>query len=173
MINYRKKKDFYTTFENSTFRYQAEHQKKKCAEEKNEKFWEELISHLLFLWHGQHRKRRVQQFLYCCVCIRCRCNPFTSRCIATIEGYTYWLTDWWDGFTKYAFEIGSGAMIYIPSLIKIRHGVQKLTVGIHRHTSWGSHMSAFTFQNKESRLKMRLPAHFCTVCMEVLQSFLA
>jgi hypothetical protein len=28
-------------------------------------------------------------------------------------------TDWWEGFMKYAVEMGSGAMIYIPSLIKI------------------------------------------------------
>jgi hypothetical protein len=33
---------------------------------------------------------------------------------------------------KYAVEIGSGAMIYIPSLIKIGSVIQKL-MGIHRH----------------------------------------
>jgi hypothetical protein len=30
--------------------------------------------------------------------------------------------------------MGSGAMIYIPRLIKIGSGVQKLIRGIHRHT---------------------------------------
>jgi hypothetical protein len=33
---------------------------------------------------------------------------------------------------KYAVGLGSGAMIYIPSFIKIGSGIQKLIVGIHR-----------------------------------------
>jgi hypothetical protein len=35
---------------------------------------------------------------------------------------------------KGAVEMGSGAMIYIPSFIKIGSGIQKLVGGIHRHT---------------------------------------
>jgi hypothetical protein len=35
---------------------------------------------------------------------------------------------------KYAIEMGSGVMIYIPSFIKIGSGIQKLMGGIHRHT---------------------------------------
>jgi hypothetical protein len=35
---------------------------------------------------------------------------------------------------KYAFEMGSGAVIYVPSFIKIGSGVQKLIWGIHTHT---------------------------------------
>jgi hypothetical protein len=35
---------------------------------------------------------------------------------------------------KYAAEMGSGAMIYIPSFIKIGEGTQKLIGGIHRQT---------------------------------------
>jgi hypothetical protein len=35
---------------------------------------------------------------------------------------------------KYAIEMGSGAMIYIPSFIKIGSGIQGLVRGIHRHT---------------------------------------
>jgi hypothetical protein len=37
---------------------------------------------------------------------------------------------------KYAVEMGSGAMIYIPSFIKIGSGIQKLIGGggIYRHT---------------------------------------
>jgi hypothetical protein len=34
-----------------------------------------------------------------------------------------------DGFMKYGFEMGSGAMIYLPSFIKIGSGSQKLTGG--------------------------------------------
>jgi hypothetical protein len=36
---------------------------------------------------------------------------------------------------KYAVEMGSGTMAYIPSFIKIGSGIQKLMgEGIHRHT---------------------------------------
>jgi hypothetical protein len=35
---------------------------------------------------------------------------------------------------KYAVEVGSSAMKYIPSFIKIGSGIQKLIEGIHRHT---------------------------------------
>jgi hypothetical protein len=35
---------------------------------------------------------------------------------------------------KYAAEMGSGAIIYIPSFIKIRAGKKKLIERIHRHT---------------------------------------
>jgi hypothetical protein len=41
---------------------------------------------------------------------------------------------------KYAVELGSVAMIYIPSFIKIGSGIQKLIAGIHRYrdaqTGW-------------------------------------
>jgi hypothetical protein len=35
---------------------------------------------------------------------------------------------------KYAVEMGSGAMVYISSFIKIGSGIQNLMGGIHRHT---------------------------------------
>jgi hypothetical protein len=34
-------------------------------------------------------------------------------------GYIYRPKDRWGGFMKYATELGSGAMIYVPSFIKI------------------------------------------------------
>jgi hypothetical protein len=34
---------------------------------------------------------------------------------------------------KYAVEMGSGAVIYIPSFIKIGSGIEKLIGGIHKH----------------------------------------
>jgi hypothetical protein len=38
-----------------------------------------LSLHIEYLiGHGPHRKHRVQQFFYCCVCIRCRGNVFTE-----------------------------------------------------------------------------------------------
>jgi hypothetical protein len=38
-------------------------------------------------------------------------------------------TDRWEGFMKYVVEMGSGALIYIPSFIKIGSGIQKLFGG--------------------------------------------
>jgi hypothetical protein len=58
---------------------------------------------------------------------------------------------------KYAVEIGSGAMIYIPSFIKIDSGIQKFIGRIHRHSEHGDLISLHLFfQNKESRLKINL-----------------
>jgi hypothetical protein len=47
----------------------------------NKKFWEEIIAYFPFIRHGPHTKRRVQQFFYCCVCIRCRDNVFTRAVV--------------------------------------------------------------------------------------------
>jgi hypothetical protein len=57
---------------------------------------------------------------------------------------------------KYAVEMGSGAMIYIPSFIKIGSGIQKLMGGIHiqTHRQQGDLINLLLFfRNKESRLK--------------------
>jgi hypothetical protein len=48
--------------------------------------------------------------------------------------------------------MGSGAVIYVPSLIKIGLGIQKLIRGIHRQQGDLISLILF-FQNKESRLK--------------------
>jgi hypothetical protein len=44
------------------------------------------------------------------------------------------LATYMGGVFNYAFEMGSGAVIYVPSFIKIGSGIQKLIGGIHRHT---------------------------------------
>jgi hypothetical protein len=38
---------------------------------------------------------------------------------------------------KYAVEVSSVTMIYIPSFIKIGSGIQKLVVGLYRHRQVG------------------------------------
>jgi hypothetical protein len=43
------------------------------------------------------------------------------------------------GFMKYAVEMGSGSITYIPSLLKTGSGILKLIEGVHRHTVWISH----------------------------------
>jgi hypothetical protein len=40
---------------------------------------------------------------------------------------------------KYAVKMGSGAMIYIPSFMKIGSGIQKLIGGIQRYTDIQTH----------------------------------
>jgi hypothetical protein len=43
---------------------------------------------------------------------------------------------------KYAIEMGSGAMIYIPSFVKIGSGIQMLIGGggdLQTQTAWRSH----------------------------------
>jgi hypothetical protein len=35
---------------------------------------------------------------------------------------------------KHAVEVGSGAMIYVPSFIRFVSGIQKLLWSTHRHT---------------------------------------
>jgi hypothetical protein len=46
---------------------------------------------------------------------------------------------------KYAVQMGSGAMIYIPSFIKIGSGIHKLIVGIRRHRQQGDLMCLLPF----------------------------
>jgi hypothetical protein len=55
---------------------------------------------------------------------------------------------------KYAVEMGSGAMIYIPRFVKTGIGIQKLIEG-DTPTASISHKPAFIFfQNKERGLKI-------------------
>jgi hypothetical protein len=42
--------------------------------------------------------------------------------------------DRWEGFMKYAFEMGPSAMIHIQNFIKIGSGIQKLIRGIRRNS---------------------------------------
>jgi hypothetical protein len=61
-----------------------------------------------------------------------------------LGGYTYRHTDWWEGFIKYADEMDSGAMIYIPRFIKTGSGIQKLLDGdTHKHRQEGDRISLF------------------------------
>jgi hypothetical protein len=55
---------------------------------------------------------------------------------------------------KYALEMGSSAMIYIPSIIKIGTGIKKMKGGTHRRYGGLISLSSFLFKNKESRLTM-------------------
>jgi hypothetical protein len=54
---------------------------------------------------------------------------------------------------RYAVEMASGAVIYIPSFVKIGSGIQKLIGKIQRHTESMVILCFLLFFNKESRLK--------------------
>jgi hypothetical protein len=60
-------------------------------------------------------------------------------------------------FMNYVVEMGSDAMIYIPSFIKIGSGIQKLLgeMQIQTHRQQGNLRSLLLlFQNQKSRLKL-------------------
>jgi hypothetical protein len=117
------------------------------------KFWEELIAY--FPWYGTDHIENDSSNNSSIACVFATAVTFLpSRCLATKRGYTYRHTDWWEGFFNYVIEVGSGAVIHVPSFIKIGSGIQKLIGGIHTQTATRSHKPPFFFQNKESRLKI-------------------
>jgi hypothetical protein len=81
-----------------------------------------------------------------------------SHCLATIVGYTYRHTDWWEGFMKYITEMGSGTMICIPIFKMIDSAIQKLISRVTQaHRQHGDSISLFLFfQNKESKLTKQI-----------------
>jgi hypothetical protein len=54
----------------------------------------------LFMRHGPHRKRRVRQFFYFCVCIRCRGNVFFTQPLPSEDRGIHRHTDWREIFMK-------------------------------------------------------------------------
>jgi hypothetical protein len=63
-------------------------------------------------------------------------------------------------FSNYAVEMGSGAVIYVSSFIKIASGIQELIRGGDKQTQIHTDCKVISyaysiFQNKESRLKLR------------------
>jgi hypothetical protein len=66
----------------------------------------------------------VSSNFYIVACVLVAAITFLPRrCLATL---TYIYTDWREPFTKYAVQMGSGAMIHIPSFIQIGSGFPKL-----------------------------------------------
>jgi hypothetical protein len=51
------------------------------------KIWEELITYFTLIWHEPHRKRCIQQFFYCCMCVYLG-TYLLSHCLTTVRGYT-------------------------------------------------------------------------------------
>jgi hypothetical protein len=99
----------------------------------NKKFWEELIAYFPLI--------HVEQFFYCCVCIRCRRNVFAKPLLSKDTGLqiqTYramggiYKISRWDGLMCHDTHTHT----HTPSFIKIGSDVQKLMEGeIQRHTN--------------------------------------
>jgi hypothetical protein len=103
-----------------------------------------------------HLENDASNNAYIFSCISCRRNVFTEPLPSNDRVYTHTDTGLWEGFIKYAVEMGSGAIIYIPSFIKTGSGILKLMgrihIQIHRHQGDLISLLLF-FQNKGSRLK--------------------
>jgi hypothetical protein len=119
------------------------------------KFCKELIAYFPLIRLLGHRNWRVQQFLYCCVCIHGRGKAFVVP-LPSNDREIHMLTQRPMGeIKKFDAEKASGAMTYTPSSIKICLGIQKLIWSIHRHTgtqtlktAWWSHKSTFIFSKQ-------------------------
>jgi hypothetical protein len=83
---------------------------------------------IIFLYDTDRIENDASNSSYIVDCICCRGNVFSEPLPSSSRLY------WWKGFMKYAVEMGSGAMIYIPSFIKIGSGNRTLIERIHRHT---------------------------------------
>jgi hypothetical protein len=139
---------------------------------------------LPLIWHGLHRKRcflitagtslpscylatigghretqshmRPTILLYLCVSVvqgMCLLIHF-SEPLPNDRRDTHMDTDWREWFMKCAVKLGSGAMIYIPSIANIRSATQKrIRGGIHRHkytqTAWKFHKRTLEKQAKK------------------------
>jgi hypothetical protein len=74
-------------------------------------------------------------------------------CVAMTGGNTDKHRDWRERFMRCTVEMGSDAILYIPNLMKIGSGIQKLIRGIHRQHDHRISLHLF-FQNKENWLKI-------------------
>jgi hypothetical protein len=110
----------------------------------NKKFWEELIVYFPSSDTG-HIKNDESSNSSIVACVFVTVVTFlTSRCLATTEHFNEPLPSndrgmyiqtqrQRRGIFNYAVEMGSGALIYVPSFIKIGSGIQKL-IGGYTHT---------------------------------------
>jgi hypothetical protein len=92
-------------------------------------FWEGLIAYFPLTRRGSHKNDASNNSpIFACVFISAVSFLLNQR-LTTRGGYTCRHTDGQKGFTKYAVEMGSGAMIRLPSFRKIGSDIQKLIKG--------------------------------------------
>jgi hypothetical protein len=120
------------------------------------KFWEERITYFPLVRHGPHRKRRIQQFLSCCACIRCRGKVFNPAFASNDKGTHVQTHRLIGGICE--VRRWNGLRCH-DNLIRtkfhknwFRHS--KFNSG-NTQLAWWLHKPTFIFENRESRLKNR------------------
>lgn len=100
-------------------------------------------------------------------------NVFNEPLIFRDIGDTHIHTDWWEVFMKYADQMRSGAIMYVPNFIRLVKAL-KIWWGIHihTHTHKGNLISlVLFFQNNENRLMIATSASVVVVAVVVSSSF--
>jgi hypothetical protein len=105
---------------------------------------------LSLIWQGTHRKRRIQQFFYSCVCIRCRGNVFTETLPGNNSGIHIYTLRLMGGIN----EVRRWDRIICHDIHTKFHddwlSHSKVDRGIYRHADtkirWRSHNSNFVFK---------------------------
>jgi hypothetical protein len=118
--------------------------------QKYKKFWGELIAYFP-LNDTERIENEASNKSSVAECVFVAAVMFLpSRCSVTVGEFTYGHTDRWEGFMKYAIEMGSSTMIYIPSFMKTGSAIQKLTGAGYKDTQRArqSHKPTFIFQKK-------------------------
>jgi hypothetical protein len=98
------------------------------------------------------QKKLVQKFLYCCGVFVVAVMFLFTEALPSNNG-----ADWWEYFMNYAIDMGSGAMIRTPSIMKTGLAIQKSMEGdtqTHTDSTMITQAYFFFFQNEESRLNI-------------------
>jgi hypothetical protein len=97
---------------------------------------------LSLIRHEPHRKRRGQHYSTAACVFVAAVTFLPSHCLTTrwistepLPSNDKGIHIQTTGFVKYAAEMDSGAMIYIPSYIKFDSAIRKSIGGIHSHTN--------------------------------------
>jgi hypothetical protein len=124
----------------------------------DKRFWKKLITYFPLSQRGPYKNKASTNYFIVENVYVAAIKFLPSCCLATTEGQTYRHTDLLEGCMKYPIEMDSSVMMCVPSFIKIDSGIQKLILGLHRHTdfqiAWRIHKPTFIFQTKEIGLKI-------------------
>jgi hypothetical protein len=117
------------------------------------------INHyFLLIRHGPHRKRRVQQFFYCCVYSLLREGCLRSRCVATV----LWIYIQRHRLMGGIYELRRWDGIKCHDIYTKFH--KYWLIEGDSQTAWWSYEPAFSFQNKEIKLKVTAIGLYESVC---------
>jgi hypothetical protein len=110
--------------------------------------WEELITYFPLTRHGPHRKRRVQQLLNFCMCIRCHGNVFTEPSPSIDKRIHIQTQRLMGGITKVCHWDGLSCHDTHTKIHKDWFRYSKVDVGDTQTARW-SHKHTFMFSKRE------------------------